>query len=224
MRVKSAYKAKPEPSPVEVNVAAADIPTSEAEAQAEAEGAAILRQQMGALRQATEHQRQQAAEPSLEARLDQWRQAGLPEGEISFLRQHPQMADAPELTQAAAHEALAAGHQMGSDQFHSFMRQRFDHHMGEVERRAPAAPPAAQTPEFFAATEPPTTPDPSALVSAPVSRQVPTSGRTYEMAPSQVRLTVEERQIARASGISETQYAANKLRMLRERAEGTRQR
>jgi hypothetical protein len=52
-------------------------------------------------------------------------------------------------------------------------------------------------------------------VSAPVSRGA--IGGYREPSPRQVKLTVE------AAGITETQYAQGKLKMLRERASGQRE-
>jgi hypothetical protein len=234
MRVKSAYKAKPEPSPVEVNVAAADIPAPEVDklAQAsEAEGAEVIRQQMESLRKATEHERAQAAEhvqPSPDdvraARLAHWRQNGLPESEVEFLKAHPIMLDAPELTYMAACEAAQAGHQVGTPEFHEHVRNRFDFHMGEVHRRASAVPPAAQpTPEFFAPPEPPAPapPDQSSLVAAPVSREVNWSGRSYTASsPDQIRLTAAQREAARMSGLTDIQYAKQLIELDRRKAAG----
>jgi hypothetical protein len=58
-------------------------------------------------------------------------------------------------------------------------------------------------------------------VSAPVSRGA--IGGYREPSPRQVKLTVEEQEIANAAGITETQYAQGKLKMLRERASGQRE-
>ena len=231
MRLKSAYREKADPkSSVDVKIpsdpaAAADIPASEAEV----EGAAILRQQMESMRKSTEHEHQQAQpSPSLEAKLDQWRQAGLPEAEISFLRQHPQMAGAPELTQVAAHEALAAGHAMGTPGFHSHMKERFDFHMAEIERRAAAVPPAAEktVPEYFKPRPPPAEPSHEermgGLVSAPVSRGIPTG--SYKPAGSRsITLTAAQREAARMAGVSEAEYARQLLRLSQEKERGNYQ-
>jgi hypothetical protein len=58
-------------------------------------------------------------------------------------------------------------------------------------------------------------------VAAPVSRgDYARSIEPEQSSPSQVRLSAEERDIAARSGISETQYAANKLKMLRMKKSG----
>jgi hypothetical protein len=59
-------------------------------------------------------------------------------------------------------------------------------------------------------------------VSAPVSREVPSS-IPKPVNRNRVELSVEEQQIAAASGISAVEYAKHKLRLLKEKAEGTRQ-
>ena len=79
------------------------------------------------------------------------------------------------------------------------------------------------TPEFFRPPPPPL-PQPqaqtrAALTSAPVSREVP-SGNRIPSIPSRINLSAEERQIAAASGISDKQYAENKIRMMRMKQTG----
>ena len=83
---------------------------------------------------------------------------------------------------------------------------------------------AATAPEFFKPPPPkqPVQPSRSAYMSAPVSREVP-DGIPRELKPSQVRLSPEEVEAARLSGISTVAYARNKLRLLREKASGQRQ-
>jgi hypothetical protein len=81
----------------------------------------------------------------------------------------------------------------------------------------------APTPKFFAPPEPKEAPSPasvrSALVSAPISREVP-SGDRLPSIPSRVNLSADERAIAAASGISEREYAQNKIRMMRMKRDG----
>ena len=83
-----------------------------------------------------------------------------------------------------------------------------------------------QTPEFFQLpASPPEQPEQtqSAIYSAPVSRQVG-SGMGVPTSPRSVTLTAAEREAAAMSGISETQYARNKLLMLQRQARGESQR
>jgi hypothetical protein len=68
-------------------------------------------------------------------------------------------------------------------------------------------------------------PDPAAFMSAPVSRgEVGRFGRDHENNPSRVRLTVEEKALAKASGVSELEWARGKLRLQHELVTGQRQR
>ena len=60
-------------------------------------------------------------------------------------------------------------------------------------------------------------PRPAPRYSAPVSRTTPGGGYTR---PGEVTLSPEERQIARASGISDLEYARNKVRLAQEKALG----
>jgi hypothetical protein len=55
-------------------------------------------------------------------------------------------------------------------------------------------------------------------VSAPVSRRE--AGGYREPSLRQIKLTSEEAAIAAASGVSETEYARQKLRMLKAKASG----
>jgi hypothetical protein len=128
----------------------------------------------------------------------------------------------------AANQAAAQGHQPGSPDHQRATRQIFDRHLqaaanGAPTQSSPPEPAVTESPEFFRPPAPPEPPSPASYVSAPVSRGEVGS---YHREPSlsSVRLSPQEKEIARASGISETQYAANKLKMLREQASGERRR
>ena len=56
----------------------------------------------------------------------------------------------------------------------------------------------------------------AALVSAPVSREVPTSIR--EDRSGRLTLSVEQREAARISGLTDVEYARNVLRLREEKA------
>ena len=158
------------------------------------------------------------AEP--EARIALWRQHGLSADDASFLAAHLELAAEPHLCRLASDEA-ALHHERDTDDHRAATLEAF-HRLQEQQAQATASP--AATPEFF---RPPPAPAPerpapaSSFVSAPVSRGP--IGGYREPSPRQVKLTGEEQQIARASGISDIEYARNKLKMLRERAAGERQ-
>src|SRR5207248_8464128 len=68
------------------------------------------------------------------------------------------------------------------------------------------------TPAFFKPPPPPAEPDRSAIYSAPVNRDGP-AGQRREAGPGSVRLTAEQVEHARMSGISEVEYARRFLPM-----------
>jgi hypothetical protein len=165
-----------------------------------------------------------APEPALpdspSDRIALWKQGGLSDEDATYLQARPAMVQYPMITKAAYAATLQAGIERDSPDFAAAMEGNF----ASLLNRAQARPAPAATPEFF---RPPPAPsparaEPSAMYSAPVSRQAP-SGSLREPSPRQLKLSPEERQIAAASGISDVQYAQNKLRMLRERAAGERE-
>lgn len=222
---------------------------AQAEAASEAEAAEILRHQMESLKRAESHQReaaqQQPQQPTLEQlraeRLNQWKSQGLPEADARFMESHPAMIDYPALTQIAVNQVIQSGHVPGGEGFHSAVAAAFDGHMAQMQRMAKpvaaagesagdasGAPSRTLETPVTAALEVPAMSDPSdrsSIVSAPVSRNAPSASYSgIAQDPSQVRLSPEEVAVAKASGISLTEYARNKLRLQREVAEGHRQR
>jgi hypothetical protein len=242
LRIKSAYKTPapdnipeepPQPSetvrvefidktnPDKGTVAAIDtaIPDEAGEA---------LRQQLNALRQSEELQKQfalhqraaqmaQRTQPmSREQKLEVWKSQGLSDSEADWLRERPALIDRPEITQQAVAAASRAGLERGSDDFHAAVENNFNTLMGRAE--AQAAP--ATTPEFFSPppARSPEPPGPASYVSAPVSRRA--AGSTMEPSPRSVKLSVLEQEIARNLGLSDVDYAQGKLRMMRAKANG----
>jgi hypothetical protein len=137
-----------------------------------------LHRQIEALKKSEQVQRQQAAMPqepmSREQRLAQWQQhGGLSNDEIQFFQKHPEMVDHPQITGLAVSQAKQAGHERGTDAHLAFVERAFNAHVEHLMREQAQAQPAMQTPAFF---KPPTrsAPNPASLVSAPVSRSVPT--------------------------------------------------
>ena len=187
-----------------------------------------LSRQLDELKRSEELVRQRAAAPqqppTREQRLALWRQQGLSEAEAHFLQRHPLMIDHPEIASAASVEAMRAGHARDSEEYWKATEMNFNYHLDRMrEQSAAAANPATQpTPEFFRPPPPPAPPTRSNIVSAPVSREVP-SGRPREENPNRTTLSAEELAVAAASGITATQYAAGKLRLQREKLAGERQ-
>jgi hypothetical protein len=236
MRTKSKYReiqsenipVEKELPPVAVIAPEAVAVAVDSEPQAEVDASLALQQQLEELKKSEEMQRQRQAQIPLqqqpmtrEQKLELWKRQGLTEAEMNFLRQNPQMIDYPQLTSQAAAEAMQQGHQRESQAFQEAMKMNFDNHLDRM--RAQATPAATETtPAFFQAPPPPPPRSRSHFVSAPVSREIP-SGRPREENPRQMTLSAEETFIAKASGISATEYAKNKIRLQREKAAGDRQ-
>lgn len=146
----------------------------------------------------------QHAQPTREQKLAHWRSIGTDEAELKFLEQNPELIDFPDA--AAAAEAQRQGHNRGTEAHMNATRELFHRQLENMKAQA-----AAQTPDFFKPQPAPaaSAPSPASYTSASVSREVPSGYR--EPSPSQVRLSAEEKQIARASGISDVVYARNKL-------------
>jgi hypothetical protein len=181
-----------------------------------------LREQLAALRSAEQLQRQPAAQPQplptgREGSLALWQSAGVNDTELQFLRDHPAMIDFPLATQAAVAKALQDGTERDSPAYWKAVETNFEEIMDHVKAQAATQP----TPEFFRPEPPPrvpSRPSPASFTSAPVSREA--SGDRPARPPTKVTLTAEEREAARFSGISERQYAENKLKMIGAKARG----
>jgi hypothetical protein len=157
------------------------------------------------------------AEP--EDRIALWRQQGLTPGDADFLAAHLELAAEPDLTRLASDEA-AQHHERDTDAHRAATLEAFHRLQGQQAQTRTATDPAG----FFEPPEParsPAAPDRAALYSAPVSRTA-SPGSYREPSPRSVKLSPAEQQIAAASGISDIEYAKNKMRMLRERAAGER--
>jgi hypothetical protein len=158
--------------------------------------------QIDALRQSEEIQRQRAAQAAQA-------QPALTLKEAAFLKAHPDFLNDHDL----AHQALVRAHQGGhiadSDEFHKAVGEHF---------RA-LKPPAVETPErplkakraydYEADDDGPS--ERSVMVSAPVSREVPSSH--YPERPGRITLTPEMKDMARRLGQSEVEYARGLIEM-----------
>jgi hypothetical protein len=238
MRTKSAYREKPSDEiPEPVTVPSDGLPAIEPQPESnpeavqaeqvaiEADAAAIaLKAQLAAHRQAealqSQHQQaaamaQQQAPTSREEKLAMWKTQGMSEAEERFLAEHPLMVDHPTVLTQAIATTTRAGVSRDAPEFLSKVKQNFDVHLNRFQRQA-----AAASPEFFRPEAPRISSQPSvgSFVSAPVSRDV--VGADRPSIPTKVTLTAEEKDAAKFSGISERQYAENKLKMLGAKARG----
>ena len=181
------------------------------------ESAQALKRQIEAQHQAELLRRLAARDPRLlspDERLSLWKANGLSDRETDFLRENPEMADVPALLNHAAALALRE-HERDSDGYFDAVRANFEDGMRQLQSQA-----AATAPEFFR-PEPPRPPreHPRIPYSAPVSRDVP-SAIPRELNPGKITLTAEEVQAAKFSGISPSEYAVQKLKMLRAKSRG----
>lgn len=178
-------------------------------------------------REYAQHMAQQAQRPpSREEKLAAWRaMPGADEGDIAFLESHPEMIDRHDVTVVAAEEAAQQGFERGTSQHRQATKENFDRHLTHLQAQQARAQPATTYRSGFFQPPPapaPAAPDRSSMYAAPVSRRETGSGYR-EPSPSQIRLSPAEQQIAAASGISDIEYARNKLRMEREKRSGERQ-
>jgi hypothetical protein len=154
--------------PVEAVIAAPEGPTvamavdpqpqaEQPKPQAADEPALALSKQLAALKQSEELQRQQAAQVALqqpmtrEQRLALWRQHGLSDAEAHFLQQHPEMIDHPQIANAAAAEAMQAGHERDGEDYWKATEMNFNNHLTRL--RTQANPGEQATPAFFSTTD-----------------------------------------------------------------------
>jgi hypothetical protein len=145
-------------------------------------------------------------QPKREARLAAWQQhGGLSNDEIQFFQRNPALVDYPQITGLAVAEANQAGHERGSAEHFAYVKQAFDAHLSRLQSQAER--PTMPAPAFF---RPPSAPVKSSNYSAPVSRGVPSASDVRPR--GKVRLTPQEQEAARISGISLEQYAKEKLR------------
>lgn len=119
----------------------------------------------------------------------------------AWIRAHPEFAGPGELNEAmikAHYYALSEGHAPETDGYFDIINQRLGlDGQGHSERQQPAPKPAARIP-----------------VSAPVSRDVTTSGRRGD--PQRVTLSPDEVAAARAMGMSPQDYAKELVELAKE--------
>ena len=201
---------------------------------AEADEAALaLKNQIAALRQSEELQRQQAQylaqpqrPPTRDEKLASWHAQGMTDAAVKFLHDNPMMVDADQLLAYSANEAKQQGHERGTEAFLPAVKDIFDTHLAHLQAQAQAEqqanPDMQPTPKFFQPPPPKPAPQPAPHYSAPVSRTVPGGGPRpeFEQNPSRVHLSADEKIIAKNSGISEVEYAKQRIRMLGMKARG----
>jgi len=206
--------APPVEQPTETVSAPPEAPAApEAPAPRQDDATLALKREIERLRQSEQVQRQQAQpqQPmTREQRLAAWQaQGGLSPAEVEFFNRNPAMLDHPEVTGHAVQQALQAGHQRGTDAHFATVEKIFNH------LTQAATPEMQPTPEFFSPPPSPparSEPNPSSLVSAPVSRSIPSASGKRHQSPGKVTLTPSEVEAARLSGVTIEEYARQKLK------------
>ena len=124
-----------------------------------------------------------------------------------ILAENPDMVRHPGLTALAEREAIRAGVEPYTDEFHAAVKNSFDKHMGRTPK--PDAAPEEKMFERF-----PEAPSRVAY-SAPVSRETQATGHYTSQGErtGQVTLSAEMRDMARRLGQTEKEYAQGLLEM-----------
>jgi hypothetical protein len=197
------------------------------------EATLALQKQLAHLKQSEELQRnharyaaqQQMAAPAPtlpaepEARIALWRQHGLTDDDASFLQANPELAAEPGLTRLASDEA-ALHHERDTDAHRAATLEAFHRLQGQQAQTRTATDPAG----FFEPPEParsPAAPDragPIFRTSEPHRLAWELSGALAEVGQALAGRAAD----CGSDGISDIEYAKNKMRMLRERAAGER--
>jgi hypothetical protein len=202
------------------------------------EAADRLRDQLKALAQSEQAIRQhQAAQMAATQRpqtreqlLEQWRREGVSEANIDFLQGHPEMIDGWQLTVHSANRATQEGHTPDTDEHREATKRIFHKYISAGEKIAATGhdPSLDPTPEFFKAQPPAISaprqpPSRSSHYSAPVSREGSPGNYSSDDNPRSVRLSPDQLEAARVSGVTPTEYAKQLVRMRRMQASGETQ-
>jgi hypothetical protein len=187
---------------------------------AEIEQSAELNRQYQAERQAQAHMGQRPLTRG--ELLEQWRHQGMSHANLKFLEAHPELIDAWQLTRESAIRAANEGHVPDTDDHRHATKRIFDGYLAEIKRQD-----AEPSPKFFQPPPPPAPrrpPGKASIVSAPVSRETPSS-RIYEAEnnPKSVHLSVDQLEAARIAGVTPGEYAKQLLKMRRMQASGESQ-
>jgi hypothetical protein len=181
--------------------------------------APALQPEMLALRQRLEESERardlQTAElAQMQAQRQRQQQQDISPEKQRFLNSHPEAAKQMDRLGQLHRDAIIAGLRDNSDEYFSYL---------ERAAAAPAAPPIEPEPVPEPSPPPPATAR-DFSVSAPVRREAVSldTGRPASYS-TQIKLTPEQREHCKLSGIDEVTYARGVLRLEREKRAGTRQ-
>jgi hypothetical protein len=136
--------------------------------------------------------------------------------EMQFLKDNPDFLDDHEIAHQALMRAHRGGHVLDSDEFHSAVKEHW---------QALRMPPARTSPASYDAPDLPDLPEASERtrnVSAPVSRETQANGgfNKYGDRPGRITLSVQQKEAAKFSGLTEREYAEQLLRLREEQKNG----
>lgn len=154
-----------------------------------------------------EEARRMEAQPKPTVQEDPLDRSGLPDTAKNWLRAHPEyLSDARKNAkiQALHWDVIDEGHQPFSEAYYVSLEQ----HLGLRSKPRQSVADEDDEPEAG-----------RTIVSAPVSREVPSSSRTPRNV-SEVKLTAAQREIAKSAGITEAEYAKQLLRLNQEKGNG----
>jgi hypothetical protein len=178
-------------------------------------------EQSAELNRQVQAQRMAPQPPTREQLLEHWRQQGLSDANLKFLKDNPDLIDGWELTLHAANRATNEGHVPDTPEHREATKVIFHKWMAEAHQTA-ATKLNEPPPEFFKPTPAPAprqqAPSKSSHYSAPVSRELPGDYRAPD--PRQVTLSAAEAEAARISGISAAEYARQKIKYEQMKARG----
>jgi hypothetical protein len=150
-----------------------------------------------------------------------------------FLIANPGLALRPNVAAIASAMAHQAGHEINSQNHFNATKANFQSLMEQMEQaerpqqyasggRVPELHDKPHTParSYLREPKPEQKPASRVLHSAPVSRSIPDGSYRPLKQRGKVHLTAEERQIARVSGISDEEYARNKMLLQDKKASG----
>ena len=174
---------------------------------------AAVQQAEAAQREAFEQQRQIAAAMQIE-RQQPKEPPQLSERDLQFLGARPGIQSDPTFSQSIA--ALAHVYQYGSDDFYKAMEMKYP--VSNFRRVEPKQHEDSPPPRIVEREEP--KPSRRVVTSAPVSRNESGAPSSYTPSPSSVKLSPAEREIAAGAGMSDADYARNKLRLAKLKESG----
>jgi hypothetical protein len=173
------------------------------------DASAALQTQINQLRQAESAQRQRNDDADRHAA----RMAEVNE----ILKANPEMVRNGDELVRAEKDAYAEGHEPYSPDFHRAVIRNFKGYMA-LKAQAPVAAAGSEFEPSYASSGRSI----GGMVSAPVSRETFANGSydSYGDRPGRVTLSISQKEAAKIAGISETDYAANVLRLRQEKADG----